>query len=67
MSNGDRRVVRTTARVEAVSRLSKRVLAERHIRAGGVLSLREYLRWSHDELVDAVLEDWEDGWDGGGS
>lgn len=37
--------------------LTKRDLAERHIRNGGLMRMSEYMKWTVAELVNANLED----------
>lgn len=45
------------ARIKELQRMSKFVLANMHIARGGLMPLADYLRWTHDELVTAVIDD----------
>jgi hypothetical protein len=40
-----------------LNRKSKQELAHMHKRNGGLMPLADYLRWSKDELVGAVMGD----------
>lgn len=44
-------------RIKEISRMHKDKLARMHKYNGGLMPLSDYLRWSHDELVNAVIED----------
>jgi hypothetical protein len=44
-------------RVLEISKMTKRELAVMHIQNGGLLGLANYMKWSHDELVNAVILD----------
>jgi hypothetical protein len=44
-------------RLRELNRKSKRELARMHKANGGLMPLADYLRWSKDELVGAVMDD----------
>ena len=44
-------------RIRELTRTPKADLARMHVRNGGLMGLQTYLRWSKDELINAVLED----------
>lgn len=44
-------------RIREISQMPKTTLARMHLANGGLMPLADYLRWSHDELVKAVIED----------
>lgn len=54
-----RKVVMTKRdkRIRELARMTKSVLARMHKQNGGLMPLADYLKWTKDELVNAVLED----------
>ena len=44
-------------RRQQLTKLSKDQLALMHHNAGGAMGLKVYLKWTKDELVNAVLQD----------
>jgi hypothetical protein len=51
------REARMVARSAELGRLTKSKLAVMHSANSGLLSAVEYIKWKHEELVNAVLED----------
>lgn len=47
----------TDAEIKAVSEMPKDMLARMHVDNGGLMGFNHYLKWSHDELVNAVIID----------
>lgn len=45
--------------IKELSKLSKAQLIDRHIANGGLMGRAEYARWTKDELLSAVIEDYE--------
>ena len=45
------------ARRKVLGHMAKASLAVMHTRNGGLLSVAEYVKWRHEELVNEVLED----------
>lgn len=42
---------------QQLEKMTKRELAEMHVRNGGLMGLSTYLKWTKDELVSTVLTD----------
>lgn len=42
---------------QELNKMTKRTLAEMHVRNGGIMGLATYLKWTKDELVSTVLQD----------
>lgn len=47
----------TIDRYRQLHRMTKWELASRHIRNGGLLSMREYMAWSKEDLIKEVMFD----------
>lgn len=47
----------TDKRIREISRMTKRELAMLHVRNGGLMGLSVYLKWTKDELINAIISD----------
>jgi hypothetical protein len=42
---------------QQITRMTKAQLAQMHAANGGLMSVKVYMQWTKDELINAVIED----------